>query len=220
MAVDKAIDSTAFDSKLKAVADAIRSAGGTTEPMSFPSGMVEAVSALTGGSITFEDDGSGNIRINGATEQTAKRFLQSLTMPGLDFKYLNPIRSGTYANPYGLSIGSGESLVSAINALTEPGIYTIYQNRASTDVPTEAQAISSSLRGITCLSQINKHYAFIFMMDQDSNFYVQYIQSDVGKGWKKMSTFDGNYESLSNKPTVPTVQDILDALPTWTGGSF
>lgn len=220
MAIDKAIDSTAFDSKLKSVADAIRSAGGTTEPMSFPSGMVEAVSALTGGSITFEDDGSGNIRINGVTEQTAKRFLQSLTMPGLDFKYLNPIRSGTYASPYGLYIRSGESLVSAINALTEPGIYTIYQNRASTDVPAEAQAINSSLRGITCLSQINTHYAFIFMMDQDSNFYVQYIQGDVGKGWKKMSTFDGNYESLSNKPTVPTVQDILAALPTWTGGSF
>lgn len=220
MAVDKAIDSTAFDSKLTSVADAIRTAGGTTEPMSFPSGMVEAISALSGGAITFEDDGSGNIRINGVSEQTAKRFLQSLTMPGLDFKYLNPIRSGTYANPYGLYIRSGESLVGAINALTEPGVYTIYQNRSSTDVPAEAQAINSSLRGLACLSQINKHYAFIFMMDQDSNFYVQYIQSDVGKGWKKMSTFDGNYESLSNKPTVPTVQDILDALPTWTGGSY
>ena len=49
MAIDKAIDSTAFDSKLKSVADAIRSAGGTTEPMSFPSGMVEAVSAIQAG---------------------------------------------------------------------------------------------------------------------------------------------------------------------------
>lgn len=45
MAIDKAIDSTEFDSKLTTVADAIRTAGGTTEPMSFPSGMVEAISA-------------------------------------------------------------------------------------------------------------------------------------------------------------------------------
>lgn len=35
MAIDKAIDSTEFDSKLTTVADAIRTAGGTTEPMTF-----------------------------------------------------------------------------------------------------------------------------------------------------------------------------------------
>lgn len=50
MAVDKAIDSTEFDSKLTTVADAIRTAGGTTDPMSFPSGMVEAISVLKSGS--------------------------------------------------------------------------------------------------------------------------------------------------------------------------
>lgn len=50
MTVDRAIDSTEFDSKLTTVADAIRTAGGTTEPMSFPSGMVEAISALKSGS--------------------------------------------------------------------------------------------------------------------------------------------------------------------------
>lgn len=50
MAVDRAIDSTEFDSKLTAVADAIRTAGGTTETMSFPSGMVEAISVLKSGS--------------------------------------------------------------------------------------------------------------------------------------------------------------------------
>lgn len=49
MAIDKAIDSTAFDSKLTTVADAIRTAGGTTEPMSFPSGTVEAITAIQAG---------------------------------------------------------------------------------------------------------------------------------------------------------------------------
>lgn len=51
MAIDKAIDSTAFDSKLKSVADAIRSAGGTTEPMSFPSGMAAAIWELVAYSV-------------------------------------------------------------------------------------------------------------------------------------------------------------------------
>ena len=57
MAVDRAIDSTEFDSKLTTVADAIRTAGGTTEPMSFPSGMVEAIAAIQAG--------SGGIELNG-----------------------------------------------------------------------------------------------------------------------------------------------------------
>ena len=58
MAIDKAIDSTEFDSKLTTVADAIRTAGGTTEPMSFPSGMVEAITAIQagGGSSSWTDN--------------------------------------------------------------------------------------------------------------------------------------------------------------------
>jgi hypothetical protein len=56
MAVDRAIDSTEFDSKLTAVADAIRTAGGITETMSFPSGMVEAITAIQAG---------GGIELNG-----------------------------------------------------------------------------------------------------------------------------------------------------------
>lgn len=49
MAIDKAIDSTEFDSKLTSVADAIRTAGGTTATMSFPTGMVDAISSLSSG---------------------------------------------------------------------------------------------------------------------------------------------------------------------------
>ena len=138
------------------------------------------------GAANATDSGDGNIVVAGAAAQTAMRFLQSIIFPGLDFKFINPLHSGTHADPYGIKVGSGESLVGAINALTEPGIYTVYQNRASTDVPDGAKAINSSLRGIACLSQINKHYAFIFMVDQGSNFYIQYVQSDVGGGWKQM----------------------------------
>lgn len=49
MAVAKAIDSTAFDSKLKAVADAIRSAGGTTDTLAFPDAMAAAITAIQAG---------------------------------------------------------------------------------------------------------------------------------------------------------------------------
>lgn len=50
MAIDKAIDSAVLDANLTAVADAIRAKGGTTDPLSFPTGFVNAVAAIqTGG---------------------------------------------------------------------------------------------------------------------------------------------------------------------------
>jgi hypothetical protein len=149
-----------------------------SDATTIPEAIASAVSAT--------DSGDGNIVVAGAAAQTAMRFLQSIIFPGLDYKFINPMHNGTHADPYGIKVGSGASLVGAINALTEPGVYTVYQNRASTDVPDGAKAINSSLRGIACLSQIKKHYAFIFMVDQGSNFYIQYVQDDVGGGWKQM----------------------------------
>lgn len=104
MAIDKAIDSTEFDSKLTTVADAIRSAGGTTEPMSFPSGMVEAISSLSSGgggteelsallkifgcsdyeiSVVQEDTLYSEQRINiPITNETLKSSLRFILIPG------------------------------------------------------------------------------------------------------------------------------------------
>lgn len=157
------------------------------------------------GVTTFTDSGNGDLTLNGASGQTGKRFLASMAFPGLAYKYISALHSGTYADPYGIKASGGASLVDAINALTEPGIYTIYQNRAPTDVPDAARAINSSLRGICCLSQINKHYAFIFMVDQASNFYIQYIQGDVGGGWKTMFQAE-NAEQGVKSPNALTIK--------------
>lgn len=140
----------------------------------------------SGGGSTFVDDGTGNISVDGATAQSANRFLQSLTFPDLNYKYLNPMNSGTYSDPYGVKVGAGASLIETVLAMTNPGVYTVYMHRSATDVPAAAAAASSSLRGLMILSQINKHYAIVMLVDQLSNFYVQYIQNDVGGGWKQM----------------------------------
>lgn len=165
----------------------------------------EKQQARTNIGITGQSDSSSNgaISINGAS-QTSNRFLTSLTFPELAFTYLNPLYTGTFTDPYGLKINSGSSLIDTINTLTNPGIYTVYMNRNATDVPAEAAAISSSLRGLVCLSQINKHYAYILMIDQQSNFYIQYVQGNVGSGWKKASTFSGSYTDLTDTPDIPT----------------
>lgn len=170
-------------SALKAL---IQKLGGTVPDSTKIDGYVDIINAMDVDLNVKATGNNGNIVFNGAVEQTAKQFLNSLTIPGLNYKYINPVNSGTVSSPYGLYIKSGASLVDTILGLTEPGIYTVYMNRAATDVPEAAQALNSSLRGLVCLSQLNKHYAYILMMDQSSNFYVQYIQNDVGAGWQQL----------------------------------
>lgn len=67
MALDKLVDSSQLDADLTTVADAIRTKGGTSEQLSFPDGMAQAIadlpsggslpsviSKIDGGSFTFE----------------------------------------------------------------------------------------------------------------------------------------------------------------------
>ena len=153
----------------------------------------------------FSDDGSGNISVNGASAN-AKRFLNSLTVPGLDYKYVNPINSGTYASPYGVYISSG-TVIDYVVGLTQVGFYTAYVNRKVTDIPDAAKAANSSLRGFVCVSQIDntasggstKCYAYIVLIDQNSNFYIQYIQSSTGGGWKRMYPYETAESALTEK---------------------
>lgn len=153
----------------------------------------------------FSDDGSGNISVNGASAN-AKRFLNSLTVPGLDYKYVNPINSGTYASPYGVYISSG-TVIDYVVGLTQVGFYTAYVNRKVTDIPDAAKAANSSLRGFVCVSQIDntasggstKCYAYIVLIDQNSNFYIQYIQSSTGGGWKRMYPYETAESDLMEK---------------------
>nr|DAH51772.1 MAG TPA: hypothetical protein [Caudoviricetes sp.] len=153
----------------------------------------------------FSDDGSGNISVNGASAN-AKRFLNSLTVPGLDYKYVNPINSGTYTSPYGVYITSG-TVIDYVVGLTQVGFYTAYVNRKVTDIPDAAKAANSSLRGFVCVSQIDntasggstKCYAYIVLIDQNSNFYIQYIQSSTGGGWKRMYPYETAESALMEK---------------------
>lgn len=153
----------------------------------------------------FSDDGSGNISVNEASAN-AKRFLNSLTVPGLNYKYVNPINSGTYASPYGVYISSG-TVIDYVVGLTQVGFYTAYVNRRVTDIPDAAKAANSSLRGFVCVSQIDntasggsqKCYAYIALIDQNSNFYIQYIQGSVGGGWKRMYPYETAESALVEK---------------------
>lgn len=49
MAYDKVVDSSVLDAGLKAIADAIREKGGTSDNLAFPQAMAEAISAISTG---------------------------------------------------------------------------------------------------------------------------------------------------------------------------
>ena len=55
MAYDKVVDSAVLDAGLTSIADGIRAKGGTTDTMSFPDGMVNAIAAIETGSSAYED---------------------------------------------------------------------------------------------------------------------------------------------------------------------
>lgn len=54
MAYDKVIDSSALDANLTSVANAIRSKAGTSGNLAFPTGFVDAISAISAGAVTTE----------------------------------------------------------------------------------------------------------------------------------------------------------------------
>ena len=54
MAVDKLVDSTQLDTDLTSVANAIRTKGGTSAQLEFPSGFVSAINDISGGSADYE----------------------------------------------------------------------------------------------------------------------------------------------------------------------
>lgn len=55
MAVDKLVDSAQLDADLTSVADAIRTKGGTSALLSFPSDFISAINAISGGGVNTID---------------------------------------------------------------------------------------------------------------------------------------------------------------------
>ena len=95
MAIDKAVDSSQLNADLKAIADAIRTKGGTSGLLEFPSGFVDAVGAIQagsggGGENQIDDIIAGNlIDVVSDAENCAEyafyynRYIKSVSMPNL-----------------------------------------------------------------------------------------------------------------------------------------
>lgn len=81
MAYDKVIDSSALEANLTSVANAIRSKGGTSGNLAFPSGFVSAIEAIASGGSVSE----GNIRTFTSTLATTVTSGNATLVPANDF---------------------------------------------------------------------------------------------------------------------------------------
>ena len=79
MAVDKLVDSTQLESDLTSVANAIRTKGGTSDDLEFPSGFVTAIGNISGGGIT--PTGTKSITENGTGIDVASYAYVDVAVP-------------------------------------------------------------------------------------------------------------------------------------------
>ena len=108
MAYDKVIDSSALEANLTSVANAIRSKGGTSEDLAFPSGFVSAIEAIAAGGsasdaniITFTSTLATTVTSGDATLVPANDFLKSIREDPnafVIFWYTTPKASTSAAN--------------------------------------------------------------------------------------------------------------------------
>lgn len=153
MAVDRAIDSTEFDSKLTTVADAIRTAGGTTEPMSFPSGMVEAITAIQAG--------GGGIELNGYQVSERSFTISSDTSTFENYSTSSaqwPLVTGTNLTGKNFAFLLFIDPMSVITTL-KPHVSLLFASASSVDARTAGVSEGLDLRTGVFSGLIGKHKA-------------------------------------------------------------
>lgn len=137
MALDKVIDSAELDANLTAVADAIRTKGGTSEALSFPDGFVSAVEDIQagGGGVSEQDIlealavrtfPSGDIVINSSKiSSNAFRYsgITSVSCPNLisvdDYAFANCTKLESVSMPEATSLKYGDAMNGVFNGCSK-----------------------------------------------------------------------------------------------------
>lgn len=119
MAIDKAVDSTELDNGLTTVANAIRSKGGTSEQLSFPDGMAEAIAAIpSGGGIDVKSATRCEIITIGAN--TVSNPIEALEFFGYTAPYdgiaIVLLDTPTTQNQFGFSVIKKGTTSSGVNS--------------------------------------------------------------------------------------------------------
>lgn len=101
------------------------------------------------------------------------------------------IMASNPGSKFGIALNKGDTRTLP-EAMLEKGVglYNFWVHKSNTSLPAEAFAKNSSCRGLCCVDTVKTTgwYGWILLIDQDGDFYVQYIRNSVPQGWKAMST--------------------------------
>lgn len=83
---------------------------------------------------------------------------------------------------------------------TGMGMYNFWVGKGAPGQPEEVVAKNSSCRGLCCYDTNNvsgNKYGWILMVDQDGDFYTQYIRSGKPQGWKSLVSAEAVGEAVA-----------------------
>lgn len=118
------------------------------------------------------------------------------------------IMASNPGSKFGIALNNGDARTLP-EAMLEKGVgmYNFWIHKSNTSLPKEALAKKSSCRGICCVDTVKSTgwYGWALLIDQDGDFYVQYIRNSVPQGWK---SFD--YEAKIKACYRPIKYEITD----------
>lgn len=169
MTVDKIVDGTALDNNLTSVANAIRTKGGTSGSLSFPSGFVSAINALGGG-------GGASFKKVGSI--TGMEWLSSGgTRPRYNYNGPSSVQlseNHVAGDMYVLKHTSGTGIADSFFYLNNTDITAAYQYSGFYNSSNTAQYISVILTGVVGSNTLS-------LSSGNSNFEKSGINADIYK---------------------------------------
>ena len=122
------------------------------------------------------------------------------------------IMASNPGSKFGIALNSGD-VRTLPEAMLEKGVgmYNFWIHKSNTSLPKEAIAKKSSCRGICCVDTVKPTgwYGWALLIDQDGDFYVQYIRNSAPQGWKSFTT-PADYEAKIKACYRPIKYEITD----------
>ena len=122
------------------------------------------------------------------------------------------IMASNPGSKFGIALNSGDARTLP-EAMLEKGVgmYNFWIHKSNTSLPKEAIAKKSSCRGICCVDTVKPTgwYGWALLIDQDGDFYVQYIRNSAPQGWKSITT-PTDYEAKIKACYRPIKYEITD----------
>ena len=99
------------------------------------------------------------------------------------------IMASNPGSQFGIALNKGDTRTLP-EAMLEKGVglYNFWIHKSNESLPAEAFAKNSSCRGICCVDTVKTTgwYGWALLIDQDGDFYVQYIRNSNPQGWNKL----------------------------------